>query len=483
MRRKGGKAERRKVGGGRTFRPSVLPSDRPATLWSPAEDLDPRLLDFTIGDDRYWDSHLIRFDVLGSLGHVEGLRASGLLTAAEHRRLKAGLRAALRAVERGRLVIGAGHEDAHSAVERWLTRRLGATGERLHTGRSRNDQIACDLRLFLKDRLSALCYGVLGVSAALLEFAERHRTVLWPGYTHTRRAMPSSAGLWAGAFAEGLLDTVETLPALWAQVDRSPLGSAAGYGVPLPIDRAAAARALGFAGLDHNVAAVQNGRGKLEAAVLFWCVQVGHDLSRFASDVILFTAEEYGWLVLPGSLATGSSLMPQKRNPDLLELARARVAALEGDLAAVLALRARLTSGYHRDFQLLKEPLIRGLGRALELAGMVSLVVPRLGVDRARGVAALDGGALATDLVMRRVEQGVPFRRAYREVAARVKRGERFPAPAPPAILARRRSVGGLGNLELERAWRRWAAAGRWCERERERFERAMARLAGAGSR
>ena len=452
---------------------------RRSTLWASDKHLDPRVLALTVGDDRYWDSYLIRFDLLGSLGHIEGLRASGLLSGREHRTLRAGLRSALAAVERGRLRIGPEHEDAHSAIEAWLTKRLGRTGERLHTGRSRNDQIACDLRLFLKDRLSAVGYGALAVSSALLDFAARHRTVLWPGYTHTRRAMPSSAGLWAAAFAEGLLDTLETLPALWAQVDRSPLGSAAGYGVPLPLDRGAAARALGFAGVEHNVAAVQNGRGKLEAAALFWCAQFGHELSRCASDAILFSAEEYGWLVLPTSLATGSSIMPHKRNPDLLELARARAAALEGDLAAVLALRAKLPSGYHRDFQLLKEPLIRGLGRTLELLGIMGLVVPRLAVDRARGLAALAGGALATDEVMRRVELGVPFRRAYRDVAAAIQRGERFPAPSPTRLVARRNSEGGLGRLGLEQAWRRWRASERWCERERTRFDRTMARLAG----
>lgn len=451
------------------------------TLWSPDRDQDPRVLDLTVGDDRYWDSYLIRFDVLGSLGHIDGLRASGLLTRAEHRRLRAGLRAALAAVERGRLVVGPEQEDAHSAVESWLTRRLGSVGERLHTGRSRNDQIACDVRLFLKDRLSALGYGALALSGALLDFAARHQRVLWPGYTHTRRAMPSSAGLWAGAIAEGLLDTLESLPALWAQVDRSPLGSAAGYGVPLPLDRKAAARALGFAELAQNVAAVQTSRGKLEAAALFWCTQLGHDLSRCASDVILFSAEEYGWLVLPASLTTGSSIMPQKRNPDLLELARARAAALEGDLATVLALRAKLPSGYHRDFQLLKEPLIRGLGRALELLGILGLVVPRLAVDPARGLAALAGGPLSTDEVMRRVELGVPFRRAYREVAAALRRGERFAPPSAARLIARRRSAGGIGRLELRAAWRRWRAIERWCERERDRFDRAMARLAGPG--
>ena len=448
-------------------------------LWSPDGGLDQRVVELTVGDDRYWDSYLLRFDVLGSLGHVEGLHASKLLSGVEYRRLRAGLRAALSAVERGRLVIGTEHEDVHSAVEHWLTRRLGATGERLHTGRSRNDQIACDLRLFMKDRLSALSFGVLTVSAALLEFAARHRTALWPGYTHTRRAMPASAGLWAAAVAEGLLDTLESLPALWSQVDRSPLGSAAGYGVPLPLQRRAAARAVGFAGVEHNVAAVQNGRGKLEAAALFWCVQLGHDLSRCAADVILWSAEEYGWLRLPPGLATGSSIMPHKRNPDLLELARARAAALEGDLAAVLALRGKLTSGYHRDFQLLKEPLLRGLHRTLELLDIMGLVVPRLEVDRARGFAALEGGALATDEVMRRVELGEPFRRAYREVAAELKRGARFPTPGASRLIARRSSEGGLGNLGLPLAWQRWRVMARWGERERNRFERALRKLAG----
>ncbi len=452
---------------------------RPATLWSAEARVDPMMLSLTIGGDRRWDSYLLDYDILGSLGHIEGLRRSRLLGPGDYARLRAGLRAALRAARRGALRIGPGHEDAHSAVEDWLTRRLGAAGERVHTGRSRNDQVACDLRLFLKDRLSVLALGLLGAAGSFLIFAEAHRTALWPGYTHTRRGMPSSAGLWAAAHAEGLLDTLEALPALWARLDRSPLGSAAGYGVPLPLDREAVARALGFAAVEHNVAAVQNGRGKLEAEVLFWCAQIGHDLGRFASDAVLWSGEEFGYLVLPPELATGSSIMPQKRNPDLLELVRARAAAVEGQLATVLALRGKLTSGYHRDFQLLKEPLIRGLELAMEMAGSVCLVVPRLGVDRARGLAALESGALATDEAMRRVEEGIPFRRAYREVAEAVKRGGRFPPPAINEILRRRRSTGGLGRLELGLVWRRWTAAERWILREQGRFERAMDRLAG----
>jgi argininosuccinate lyase len=253
--------------------------------------------------------------------------------------------------------------------------------------------------------------------------------------------------------------------------------------VPLPLDREAAARALGFAGLDHNVAAVQNARGKLEADALFWCVQLGHELAKLSGDVILYSGEEFALLRLPARLATGSSIMPHKRNPDLFELTRARVAAIEGDLAAVLAIRSKLTSGYHRDVQLLKEPLMRGLGRTQSVLAMLAIAIPQLEVDRVRGLEALSGGALATDEVMRRVDTGVPFRRAYRDVAAALKRGETFPSPSARTVMARRRSAGGVGRLGLEKAWRRFERARQWSERERRSFHAAMDRLVGRGRR
>jgi argininosuccinate lyase len=452
---------------------------RPDTLWASGPRLDRRMLQFTVGEDRVWDTRLLLWDVLGSLGHVEGLRASGLITGAEHRRLRSGLRRALAAVAGRRLIVGPAHEDAHSAVEAWLTRREPGAGERLHTGRSRNDQIACDIRLYLKDRLLVIHAHALELIAALLAFGRQNSTALWPGYTHQRRAMPSSAAVWALGYAGGLLDTVESLPALWAMLDRSPLGSAAGYGVPLPLRREAAAKALGFAGVEQAVTAVQNGRGKLEAGALFWCAQLGHDAGKLAADVALFSAEEYGYLVLPAQLATGSSIMPHKRNPDLFELARARVATVEADLAAVMRIKAGLPGGYHRDFQLLKEPLIRGLRRTEELLAILAHAVPKLRVDRKRGAEALDGGALATDEIMRRVEAGRPFRLAYREVAAALKAGERFPAPTRAALLARRRSTGGLGNLGLSETAARFRKSRRWGERQRKRFDAAMQGLAG----
>jgi argininosuccinate lyase len=453
------------------------------TLWGSGKGPARLLLDRTAADDRPWDARLLRWDVLGSLAHIEGLRAARLLGAREHGRLRLELRRALGAVDGGRLAVRGDQEDVHTAIEEWITRRSPGVGERLHTGRSRNDQVACDLRLYLKDRLLALHALALDVAEALLVFARRHQRVLWPGYTHQRRAMPSSVGLWAGAYAEGLLDTVESLGAVWTVVDRSPLGSAAGYGVPLPLRRETVAKALGFGGLDRNVATVQGGRGKLEAAALFWCVQLGHDLGRLAQDVILYSAEEYGYLVLPAELATGSSIMPHKRNPDLFELTRGRAAALEGDLAAVLHLRGKLTGGYHRDFQLLKEPLMRGLDRAAAILAATAEALPRLKIDRERCAAALAGGTLATDEVMRRVEAGSPFRVAYREVAAAIRRGETFAPPSPSRLVARRRSTGGLGDLGLGQAAARVRRARRWAGRERTRFDAAMRRLAGGRSR
>jgi argininosuccinate lyase len=451
---------------------------RTTTLWSPTT-LDERVLEYTAAEDRVWDARLLRWDVVGSLGHIEGLRAARLITEPEYAQMRRVLREVLDSVSHGRLQLDQRHEDVHTAVEYWLTSRAPGAGERLHTGRSRNDQVACDLRLFLKHELLQLHSSALTLAGTLVRFATQHNRVLWPGYTHGRRAMPSSIGLWAGALAEGILDTVEELPALWARVDRSPLGSAAGYGVPLPLKRQVVARALGFAGLDLNVAAVQGGRGKLEAAVLFWCTQLGHEMARLSQDVILYSGEEFGFLVLPASLATGSSIMPHKRNPDLFELTRGRAAAVEADLIAVLQIKGKLSGGYHRDFQLLKEPLMRGLARTGAMLQAMSHAVPKLRVDRKRSSAALAGGALSTDEIMRRVEGGRAFRSAYREVAQALKAGETFETPSSEVIISRRGSTGGLGNLGLPEIRSRIRKAGTWGRREQKRFEQAIRKLAG----
>jgi argininosuccinate lyase len=295
--------------------------------------------------------------------------------------------------------------------------------------------------------------------------------------------MPSSGGLWAAAYAEGLLDAADGVLGFWSRLDRSPLGSAAGYGVPLPLAREKAAKALGFDGIDQVVTTTQNGRGQLEAQVLFWCAGAASECAKLATDVILFSAEEFGWLMLPQEWSTGSSIMPQKRNPDLFELTRARAAALEGDLAAVIALKGKLGGGYHRDFQLLKAPLWRGIDRTRDMLTMMNAAIPHLGVDAARGYAALRNEVFATDEVMRRVRAGATFRSAYRDVAAAVKRGEAVPNISAAALASARTSTGAMGNLPLTALSQRLRAVRRWRTAQQQRFDRAIARLTAARSR
>lgn len=455
----------------------------PETLWSPGARPDAQMLAYTVGSDREIDARLLRWDVLGSLGHVAALASGGVVGPREAARMRRALRAALAAVDRGDLVIGARHEDAHTAVEFWLTRHHGDVGERIHAGRSRNDQVALDIRLLLKDAVLDLHHGMLHLAEHLLQFAAAHRRVIWPGYTHQRIAMPSSAGAWAAGYAEQLLDAAAAVSAVWPRVDRSPLGSAAGYGVPLPLDREASARALGFAGIDQVVTTVQGARGQLEAAVLAWCADAAHPMARLSGDVILWSSDEFGWLQLPTELSTGSSIMPQKRNPDLFELTRARTAALTGDLATVMALKGGLAGGYHRDFQLLKAPLFRGLDATREMLGMLATALPRIGVDAARARAAMDNSVFATDEALRRVRMGEPFRSVYRDVAAQVKRGAAMPEPSNAALLAARQASGGLGNLPIVPLRRLQRSALRWNVAQRRRFTAALAQLSQGRAR
>ena len=454
-----------------------------ATLWSPGAKPDPRMMAYTVGDDRDVDARLLRWDVIGSLGHVEALARGRVITPRERGRLRRALLAALRAVDSGKLTIEAAHEDGHSAVEFWLTRHFGDAGERIHAGRSRNDQVVTDIRLALKHDVLALHGLMTDLANTLLDFAREHRRTVWPGYTHQRIAMPSSGGMWAAAYAEGLLDAADAVLGFWPRLDRSPLGSAAGYGVPLPLAREAAAKALGFAGIDQVVTTTQNGRGQLEAQVLFWCGGAAHECAKLATDVILFSSDEFGWLMLPPEWSTGSSIMPQKRNPDLFELTRARAAALEGDLATVMAVQGKLAGGYHRDFQLLKAPLWRGVDRTREMLLMLAATLPHLGVDAARGYAALRNEVFATDEVMRRVRAGTPFRVAYRDVAAALKRGDTMPVASAAALAGARTSTGAMGNLSLGALAQRMRRARRWRLSEQRRFERAIARLTAVRQR
>jgi argininosuccinate lyase len=434
---------------------------------------------YTVGNDRVHDRRLLPWDALGTLGHVEGLAAAGLLTARERDRLRAALRRILAEARGGRVTVEDGDEDMHSTIERLLAGRLGELGERVHAGRSRNDQVACALRLYLKSALLDVSRAVLGAASALVAFGRAHRGVVWPGYTHQRRAMPSTVGLWAGGHAESLLDDLVQIEGAWTLADRSPLGSAAGFGVPLDLPRALVARRLGFAAVQRNVTAVQASRGKLEVAVLAALWQVGHDLARLSWDVILLSSEEFGFLVLPDDLATGSSIMPHKRNPDVFELTRARAGVIEGCLHEAMAVAGGLPGGYHRDLQLTKGPLLRGIDAAGEMLAMVALAVPRLTVDRDTCRRAVTGDLLATDEVYRRVRSGEPFRTAYRAVSAEVAAGRPVPALEDRAILASRCHVGGAGAPGLGQVSREIAAWRRRVARRQARFARVLKSLAG----
>jgi argininosuccinate lyase len=449
------------------------------TLWGGHGSLSALIGAYTVGEDRLWDQRLLPWDILGTLAHVEGLAAIGIVTGAQARTLRAELRRMLRDARVGRFKVGTDDEDVHTAVERRLVARLGEIGERVHTGRSRNDQVLADLRLFSKDRLLAVMGSVVELARACLTFARRHRDVVFPGYTHQRRAMPSTIGLWAASFAELLLDDIEPLRAALALTDRSPLGSAAGFGVPLPLERELVASRLGFAGVQGNVAAVQASRGKLEVVILSALWTVAYDLAKLAWDVILFSAEEFGYLRIPEDLATGSSIMPHKRNPDVFELTRARAGVLDGLLAQAMAVAGRLPSGYHRDLQLGKGVFMRGFDTVEEMLAMMTHAVPRLVVERAACVRALTPGMFAADEALRRVRQGQSFRAAYRDVAAELRRGIEPPALTARQILAARTSTGGLGNLGLERVARLLTQRRRELERARRGFAAALARLAG----
>jgi argininosuccinate lyase len=349
------------------------------------------------------------------------LQAQGLLTHGDFTAIRDGLSALADEHARGAWRIELADEDGQSALERRLTERIGAAGARIHLGRSRNDQVLTAIRLYLRETVAALGSGALAVAEALDELAVREPTTALPGYTHQQQAMPSSVPLWAGGFAAELRDDAAGLSQVLRRIDKSPLGSAAGYGTPgLPIDREATRTRLGFAVVHQPVTAVQLSRGKAEAQLLFEITLLLQDLGRFAADVLLFATQEFGFVTLPEAFTTGSSIMPQKRNPDVFELIRGRSATAQACLTEALGVCAKLPSGYHRDLQLLKFPLFRGIDLALETLAILPPAIAALQFRRAaiRLDPAIHAAEEANRLV---VTEGIPFREAYQRVAAKLK--------------------------------------------------------------
>jgi len=390
-------------------------------LWDKGEPLDDRVLRYTAGEDHRLDERLVPYDVRASIAHAAMLHEAGLLTAQDLTSIRDGLEALGKEHAAGAWRISLENEDVHTALEVRLTERIGEAGARLHLGRSRNDQVLAALRLYLRDVIAALADGAREAAAAIDDLAERQGEIVIPGYTHHQQAMPSSVLLWADGFAAELRDDAEGLEACARRIEKNPLGSAAGYGVPLlPIDRESTRRSLGFAEVQEPVTAVQLSRGKAEAQVLFEIALLMQDLGRLAADLVLFATSEFGFVSLPAGLTTGSSIMPQKRNPDVFELVRGRTATAQACLFEALGVAAKLPSGYHRDLQLLKAPLFRGIDLAAETLAIMTAALPEVRFHPER--ILVDPAVRATEEAYRLVlEEGIPFREAYRRVGARHK--------------------------------------------------------------
>jgi argininosuccinate lyase len=390
-------------------------------LWDKGAPLDARVLQYTAGEDYALDERLVAHDVRASLAHAEMLTQQGLLSAADLAAIRAGLTALGEEHARGEWRIELADEDGHTALERLLTARIGPAGARIHLGRSRNDQVLAALRLYMREAVAELARGTLAVAAALEALAVRAGSIVLPGYTHQQQAMPSSVALWAGGFATELRDDAAGLTLVLRRAGLNPLGSAAGYGTPgLPIDREATRARLEFAAVQEPVTAVQLSRGKAEAQLLFEITLLLTDLSRFAADVVLYATAEFGFLTLGEAFTTGSSIMPQKRNPDLFELVRGRSASAQACLGEALAVCAKLPSGYHRDLQLLKFPLFRAIDLAQQTLGILPAAIDAITFDAT--AVRLDPAIRAAEEANRLVvAEGIPFREAYRRVAAKLR--------------------------------------------------------------
>jgi len=419
-------------------------------LWQSDEEAsaDRAIMEFTAGEDVVLDRELFAFDIRATGAHVRGLARIGMLSDEECRALVACLDQLLEEFQEGSFTLDDRFEDGHSAIEVYLTSKLGDTGAKVHTGRSRNDQVAVASRLYLKEalgRIAGLC-GRIGL--ACLEQAEAHADLPMPGYTHLQRAVPSSVGLWLASFAEAFTDDLAFAAAVARLLDCSPLGTAAGYGVNLPLDRDGVADDLGFARIQVNPMYAQNSRGKFEVMALQAALHAMQDVRRLAWDLSLFTTAEFGFVNLPPRYTTGSSIMPNKANPDVVELLRGRCATVEAAITEIQSVLS-LPSGYQRDLQLTKGPMIRGMGVSLQALSIVPTLVLGLEFRAERMRQAISPDMFATDLALQRAADGVPFRQAY--LAAKKELEQSGAAADPAASLSARVSPGACGKLLLDR--------------------------------
>ena len=443
-------------------------------------EVDAGVLAYTAGQDRVLDVALVEADCFGTAAHATMLSRLALqpplLSPADAQAIVAELQNVLADAAAGKFAITLEDQDVHLAVERRLTEKLGDLGKRVHACRSRNDQVAVDLRLFAKVRLQEAALAAAELARALLAFARRHEKVPMVGRTHMQPAMPSSVGLWASAWAESLLDDLVLLRTAYELNDQCPLGSAASYGVPVPIDRQLTSDLLGFARPVHNVLHANQARGKLEAIILSALGQAMLTLSRFAQDLILFSMPEFGYFRLPAEFTTGSSIMPQKRNPDVPELLRAKAAKVLAYANLVAEIVRAAPSGYNRDLQETKAPFMEGFELAISSLRILAPLVAGLEVDAAALRRGFGPAVYATDRALELVAQGLPFRDAYHEVKANL---DKLAGYDPDAALAAKRHLGAPLGLDFAAMDARAQEAETWARREQERHRACRDRLLG----
>ena len=392
-------------------------------LWEKNFEINKEIERFTVGRDRELDLYLAKYDVMGSMAHITMLESIDLLTPDELRMLLAALKDIYVQAERGEFTIEEGIEDVHSQVELMLTRRLGDVGKKIHSGRSRNDQVLLDLKLFTRDRLKGIVRLVEQLFHTLQTQSETYKDVLMPGYTHLQIAMPSSFGLWFGAYAESLVDDMMFLHAAFRQCNRNPLGSAAGYGSSFPLDRTMTTRLLGFESLNYNVVYAQMGRGKMERNVAFALASVAGTLAKLAYDACLFNSQNFGFVKLPNECTTGSSIMPHKKNPDVFELIRAKSNKLQALPQQIMMIMNNLPSGYFRDLQIIKEVFLPAFDELADCLQMADYIVERMEVNRHILDDEKYTPIFSVEKVNRLAASGVPFRDAYKQVGLEIEAG------------------------------------------------------------
>ncbi len=426
-------------------------------LWQKGYNVNTLVESYEATQNSFLDTRLIRHDVWGSLAHASMLQHIGVLSETEIQTLKQAFREILDLEATHDFTIQPTDEDVHTSIENYLALKAGDAGKKIHLARSRNDQVLVDLRLYGKEQLHLIGNKLITLCAALLDFAAAGSEIPMPGYTHMQRGMLSSVGLWAASFAESLLDDEQLLSAAYAINDQSPLGSAAGYGVPIPIDRQLSADQLGFARVQNNVIYAQNARGKIEAAIVQALAQIMLDLSKLAQDTLLFTTTEYGFFQIPQEICTGSSIMPQKRNLDVMELVRARAQTMLAFQQQILGIVCGLPSGYNMDYQETKRPFMEALDLARESLDICTLVISNIKVNTERTVAACSFELFAADRAYELASsEHMPFRDAYRivgkEVTAQLDQHVPLPVESQAQLLARlhaRNHLGGAGNIGL----------------------------------